>query len=218
MILNALFPGECVICSDLFFHKGQNIICPECLSEINKNPPQVCRGCGRKVYACICRQNKRFDDFMIFMNKNRYITEAVYWLKIKKYKTVAPEIGKRICEEITDFVYSRKIDFITYIPIDRKTLKDRGFNHLEEILKSAVPIFLIKNLMEKVRKTKLQMELSAEERETNLKGAFSLTGDVRDKNVLIFDDIITTGSTMMEALKTIKKGKPSKIYGYVIAG
>ncbi|NPA16503.1 ComF family protein [Persephonella sp.] len=218
MLLNFLFPGECVICKEIFFHRGQNVICPGCLSQINKNPPEVCRGCGRKISACICRPERRYDDFKVFMGKNRYITEAIYWLKIKKYRKIAPEIGNRICKDLSEFIHTRKIDTVTFIPLDRETYKERGFNHLEEILKSAVPGFLIKPVLKKTQKTRLQMELSAEERHTNLKGVFSLAENIREKNVLIFDDIITTGATMMEALKTVKKGRPSKIYGYVIAG
>jgi len=219
IILNALFSGECVICSGLFHHRGQNVVCPDCISRIKKENTLFCRSCGvRKENCQRCSGRRFFDDFSIFTKRSREITEAIYWLKIKKYRPIASEIGRTISEDIGMFIKSRKIDVVIFIPLDKKTFRERGFNHLEEILRSAVPDYLIKSVIEKVKKTKLQMELPAEERQRNLKGAFSLMESIKDKNVLIFDDIITTGSTMMEAFKTVKKGKPSKIYGYVIAG
>ncbi|MDQ7055593.1 MAG: phosphoribosyltransferase family protein [Persephonella sp.] len=108
------------------------------------------------------------------------------------------------------------MNLVTYVPLHRKTLKERGFNHLREILVHIFPSYMIREVVEKVRDTQLQMNLTRADRIINLKGAFRLSGNVKGKRVLVFDDIMTTGTTMLHMYKTIKKGRPEKIFGYLI--
>ena len=67
--------------------------------------------------------------------------------------------------------------------------------------------------MKKVKKTKKQHTLTYKERKTNLNGAFELIAKelIKDKNILIVDDIITSGNTLGECCKTLNKGKPKMI-------
>ena len=217
--LNALFPAKCVICQNLFVFEDQNLFCDDCLSMIKKEYVEYCSGCGNKIKNCqICFKKRVFHRIEIFKNNDRYITDLIYHFKIKGYKNLSTVIAKKIKEDITDFVKREKIDLITYIPLDKATLRERGFNHLEEILKKIFPSYMICEIVEKIRKTDLQMDLSRDQRLKNLKGAFSLKDiDIKNKRILIFDDIMTTGSTMKEICSVIKKGKPERVYGYVIA-
>ncbi|WP_457625460.1 ComF family protein [Persephonella sp.] len=217
-LLNGIFPAQCVICEDLFVFEDQNLFCCSCLSAVKKEKVYYCRSCGNKIENCQrCLRKRFFDDIRIFKNNDRQITEILYYMKIKGFKNLSSTVSGIIKDDIKNFVKENKINLITYIPLDRKTLKERGFNHLEEILREIFPSFLIQDAVEKTRKTKLQMELSRKERLKNLKGAFRLKRDIKGKRVLIFDDIMTTGSTMLEIYKAIKKGKPEKVYGYLIA-
>jgi Predicted amidophosphoribosyltransferases len=68
----------------------------------------------------------------------------------------------------------------------------------------------------KVKETKLQVELNKTERFENLKDSFKLTVDKIDGNTLVFDDILTTGATLLEAYKTIKDKVNGNLYAYVI--
>ncbi|WP_051654258.1 double zinc ribbon domain-containing protein [Persephonella sp. KM09-Lau-8] len=218
-ILNAIFPAKCILCDELFVYKTQNLFCEKCLNQIKKEDLKYCHSCGKKTENCQeCFKQRKFDDIQVFRSKDKAITEIIYQLKINGYRNLAPQLAEIIKEDITTYTKTNKIDIITYVPVDKETLKEREFNHLEEILKCTFPKYLIVPLVEKVRKTPLQMELTAEERWKNLKGVFRLKNhDIKDKNILIFDDILTTGATMLNMYKTIKKGRPKKIYGYVIA-
>lgn len=217
--MNALFPAKCVICQNLFIFKDQNLFCDGCLSMIKKEYVEHCSGCGNKIKNCqLCLKRRLFHRLRIFKNNDRYITDLIYHFKIKGYKRLSTVIAEKIKEDLEDFVREERIDLVTYIPLDKTTLKERGFNHLEEILKNIFPSYLIFEIVEKTEKTKLQMDLSRDQRLINLKGVFSLKDtDIKDRRVLIFDDIMTTGSTMKEVCNTVKKGKPEKVYGYVIA-
>ena len=216
-ILNAIFPGKCVICEELFIFEKQNLFCEECLSKIKKEKLIYCKSCGAKEVNCQkCIKKRYYDDIQIFRSNDYTLTQLIYWFKIKKFKNLSYLMAEKIKEDITTFTQEKKIDLITYVPLHKKILKERGFNHLKEILVHIFPSYIIREVVEKVTDTQLQMNLKKAERVTNLDGAFRLSGSVKGKKVLIFDDIMTTGTTMLQMYKTIKKGRPEKIFGYLI--
>lgn len=219
MFFSLLFPYECEICGDLFFVKNQNYICEDCLNTIYKTEFVYCHSCGKITSYCQnCLIDKKFDDIGVFTRTDEKLTKIIGIYKLKSVKALAKYISKIIYEDITEFVLKNKIDVITYVPLHKRVERERGFNHLKEILINIFPKIVVKELLLKVKDTKLQMELSKEEREQNLKDAFLLKkfSEVNGKNILIFDDIMTTGSTLLECYKEIKKGKPNKVFGYVI--
>ena len=99
--------------------------------------------------------------------------------------------------------------YLTYIPIDKKRLKERGFNQCEYIAKELSIITGIKtiNTLKKIKETKIQKTLKREERMENLKDAFEIINekDVKGKKFILLDDVITTGTTLNEGVKVLKK-------------
>ena len=220
LFFSVLFPQECKICENTFPIKGQNYICDNCLNSIYKMKFVYCHSCGKITSNCQeCVVDRKFYDIGIFTRVNDKLTKIIAIYKLKSVKALAHSIAEIIKEDIEEFVVKNKIDLITYVPLYKKLEKERGFNHLREILINIFPERAIKEVLIKTKNTKLQMELSKKEREKNLKNVFALRklSEVEGKNILIFDDIMTTGSTLLECYKEIKKGKPNKIFGYVIA-
>ncbi len=219
MIFNVIFPSECQVCNEPFLFKKQNFVCDECIYSIESVKPVICKSCGKKTRFCQdCITEKKFDDIGVFTEINEKIKKIIAIYKLNSVKPLAEELATLISKDIREFVEKHNIDTITYIPLHKKLQKERGFNHLREILLNIFEKDRVKEVLKKVRHTELQMNLSAEERKVNLKNAFLLTDivSVIDKNVLIFDDIMTTGSTLLEALNEIKKGKPKKVFAYVV--
>ena len=99
--------------------------------------------------------------------------------------------------------------YLTYIPIDKKRLKERGFNQCEYIAKELSINIGIKtiNTLKKIRETKVQKTLKREERIENLKDAFEIIDEkkVKGKKFILLDDVITTGATLKEGVKVLKK-------------
>jgi len=218
MFTNAIFPGKCIICNKIFTYNFQNIICSKCINKIQKERVIYCKSCGIKETKCQkCLKRKIFNQIKVFKNIDKEITDLIFWFKIKKYTNLSKVIADIIKDDITEFVREKQIQVITYIPLSIKIKKQRGFNHLELILKEIFPEYMIKKTADKIKETPYQMGLAKSERKRNLKDAFKLKEEITNKKILIFDDIMTTGTTMKEFYKTIKKGNPSKIYGYVIA-
>ena len=220
MIFSAIFPANCRICGHPFHFSKQNHICEECIYLIEPIKPIYCKSCGKKVRHCFdCQTEKKFDDIGVFTEINEDIKKIIAIYKLNSVKPISEDLANLIRRDILEFVEKNKIDTIVYVPLDKKLQKKRGFNHLREILLHIFDKDMVKDAVKKIRKTELQMNLSAEERRKNLKDAFLLMdySAIVGKNVMIFDDIMTTGSTLMEMLKEIKKGKPAKVFAYVIA-
>jgi len=118
------------------------------------------------------------------------------------------------------------IDFAGFIlipvPLSKKRLKERGFNQTEEIgkeLSKLLKIPLISDCLIKVKETLPQVELSDEEREENIKDAFSCQNQnkIQGRKILLIDDVYTTGSTMEECGRVLKDAGVREIIGIVTA-
>lgn len=123
-----------------------------------------------------------------------------------KHKAFANFIvnNKKICR------YLRKYDIIIPVPISKKRNRQRGYNQSElilmEIAKSMKDICVLTNVLYKVKDTLPQSTLGKEERRNNLKNAYEVRNNeiIKNKKVLLFDDIYTTGSTVEECSKMLK--------------
>ncbi len=216
-ILNSLFPAKCSVCGNLFYGEDQNVVCHTCLSSIKKQEPFYCKSCGSPFENCqTCLKKRKYQYIKVFTKRSDKIISIISTFKFDGIKPLGKYIAKLIEDDITSFVKENEIDTVTYIPLSKRIYRERGFNHLYEILKYIFPSYMIRDILYKNRETELQAFLSAEERRENMKNAFSLKESIKGKKVLVFDDILTTGSTMLEAYRAVKKGKPEGIFGYVI--
>ncbi|MCX6738177.1 MAG: phosphoribosyltransferase family protein, partial [Candidatus Parcubacteria bacterium] len=110
------------------------------------------------------------------------------------------------------------------VPIHKKKLKNREFNQSEEIAKHLSEEFglnFIKDLIIKIKNTPPQAELSKDERKKNITNTFEinplLKDVIKDKNILLVDDVFTTGSTMEECSKILKQNCAQSVWGAVVA-
>ena len=110
-------------------------------------------------------------------------------------------------------------DYILPAPSSKKTLIDRGFDHIrlitDDFIGKIKPVYLEDFI--KIKNTKAQHDLGKEERTINLRDAFKFDGDLTGKKVLIIDDIITTGNTSKEMIKVLEKANVKDIKILVLA-
>jgi len=106
--------------------------------------------------------------------------------------------------------------------LEKRKLKQRGFNQAEEIAKelsSFLKIPLVSDCLTKIKETLPQVELSGKKREENIKGVFLVKNNekTRGRKVLLVDDVYTTGSTMEEAARVLKTAGAKEVWGVVVA-
>ena len=206
--------------------------------------PKFCFGC-QKEKAYLCKDCQAVLDISGFHQKTEIsgIEDLYFALEYKspllknlvknfKYKPFIKELSKPLASLITAHLqlldtsllfYDQNSDFVLIpVPLEKRKLKRRGFNQAREIAKE-ISIFLnlplIDNALIKNKTTKAQVSLSEKERIKNIIGAFECQNQekIKGKNVLLVDDIYTTGATMREASEVLKKAGAKKIIGMVIA-
>ena len=121
-----------------------------------------------------------------------------YWDRLKKYKLVVP------------------------IPLSKQRLEERGYNQVDLIFQDVFKrknFFYQSNLLIKKRNTKVQSKLRKKDRKENMKNVFIVNKrfNIKDKNILLLDDIYTSGATMMYAAKALKKAGAKSVMGFVVS-
>ena len=204
--------------------------------------PPVCGICGKTDDKYIC--SKCFDRLKIYEKVKTDTYEDKYFKThfwIYEYKD---EIRKRIIDyKFNDksyifrtFVeliesnskaveYINSFDVIVPVPIHKKRLKQRGYNQCELIAKalskSMVNLTYANKILIKKRNITPQSTLNKAERASNIQGAYQLLDaqryDLKSKRILIFDDIYTTGSTVNECAKVLRKLTNEKIGVFTLA-
>ena len=113
-------------------------------------------------------------------------------------------------------------DIISAVPIHKKRKKERGYNQSEliarEIAKN-IPVIVYKNALKKIKNNKRQSDLSKEDRLDNVKNVYQIANEeiIKDKRVVLFDDIYTTGSTLNECSRLLKQNGVKEILAITLA-
>ena len=213
----------CAICGkDLF---DGEYFCEDCIKELPFNDKCICNHCGRKTnlpqnYCSSC------GNFYVSVDKARsifnYEKPISSLIKKLKYKN-----AKYISDIFTPFLKnlyeSNNFDaeVVCYAPMSEKAKKERGYNQSELIAQGFakemnLPIY---NGIQKIKETKRQAGLNKFERSINLKGAFRLKDkkEIKDKVVLLIDDVLTTGNTTEILAQYLKKAGAKKVLVMTIA-
>ncbi len=114
----------------------------------------------------------------------------------------------------------KKFDMILGIPTDAQRLKQRGFDIPEQVFKEALAQYgaWSNNILARIKPTAPQYGLTPAERRSNVSGCFKAANAVSDKNILLVDDILTTGATLEEAAKTLKQAGAKSVYALTMCG
>lgn len=193
-----------------------DFIFPKKCLECGKEGKYICEGCLAKVG----RGGISKDHISIFRYEG-VIRKAIIALKYKFSTEIAKELAKVCVEKLLANRYSLKAALVP-IPLHWYRRNFRGFNQSEEVGKLIAKEMgwkFIPNLLVKRKPTKSQVELRGADRHKNLRGAFSLNSSFRisDSDFIVFDDVFTTGSTLREAIKTLRLASAQKVWGLTIA-
>lgn len=172
-------------------------LCESCLSKLDyvDNEFEILGYKARALYF--------YNSFMAHL-----ISDYKFNRNTSLYKVFGQMIFEFLKEKNMD-----EFDYILTCPSSNSVLNYRGFDHVKLICD-----FFIKNTgmkylkdFKKIKNTRAQHKLSLEDRAKNLKNSFEFKGDLTGKNILIFDDIITSSNTVKEIIRTIEKSNPKDI-------
>lgn len=229
-LLNIFYPSFCFICKRyLPSNSDGEVICNWCWQSIERNTPPFCHRCGDYLSAKkeICpncfKKAFYFDRLWSACIYRGVMVEMIHLFKYKGYDF----LGKKLSGILIDFIREFRIplnliDFIIPIPLYSKKLREREFNQSEILAKEISKEFNLKlslgNLI-RTKDTKPQVLLSEDKRFENLKDVFFVKEkiELRDKNILLIDDVSTTGATLSEASCTLKESGVKNIFCLTLA-
>lgn len=237
VFLDTLFPINCFFCQ-----KPNEWICQECAEKIKILDAQVCPYCEKNIssYGHICQYCK--TKFLI-KNKKDYLDALIVSSSYKKNKisnlihqfkyNFVFDLSLPLAKIMTNSIIQHNLplpDMIIPVPLHKRRLRWRGFNQSEllanqisESLTPGLAIPVISNLILRKKFTTSQMKIkNYQERKNNLENAFSINPKInseiiKNKTILLVDDVSTTGSTLFECAKILKSNGVKKVFGIVIA-
>ncbi len=228
--LNVLFPSVCVNCG----LRGKTLICENCFSNIEINNSFFCPKCNRRLpadadlpkTANLCHPEEKFFLAAAASYQDKAVRELVHALKYNRAKIALESFGeivKRYSEKV--FRSPLEIENFTMIPIPLHPRKERerGFNQAEllaGIMNKELRIKVQEDNLIKIKNTDSQTEAKDyEERERNVSGVFAVEKpeEIAGRNIVLVDDVFTSGATMKEAVHVLKQVGARKIIGFVIA-
>lgn len=186
-ILDALFPPKCMFCKV----SGKGKICPDC----EKKLPYI-TGAGQLAHT----PSMGTENLAVFRYEGR-VAESVRKIKYTPNKQLVAFFAARLEEAILQHFADIKFDFLAEVPMAAKEVKERGFNHSAVLCKAlsvrmGVPV--LGGVLKEKDTAKAQHSLDLVMRMENAKSSIDVAKprDLCGKNILILDDIITTGSTL----------------------
>ena len=218
--LDLLFPKKCIVCDEIFEFKNRDrCLCDDCKNLFEIINSRRCKKCSRPIdsgnFCNLCSsKNNIFDLNYAFFVYDGIIPEMIHKFKFKNHPAVGIGLGKIMAENLDLNLINKKFDFIIPVPIHKKRMRERGFNQAEimarEISKKiSVPVRT--DILFRIKNTKPQWHLNSHERENNLKNAFAAK-KINHKNIILLDDIFTTGSTINKCSEVLKKSGADYIF------
>lgn len=215
-IISIIYPNRCISCNEILSFK-KKWLCSKCQCDFEAKEHKRCKICGRIIYhngnCRACNSSKRYFDkgHSVFEYKDS-VRNGIMNFKYKGLYSYGEFFGKAMADYALDYVIAdMDFDYVTAVPLHYNRLKGRGYNQ-SEILAKAVAKAIgseYKKLLERHIDTKALNSLGKNDRLREIKGAFVLKKgvSVEGKNILVIDDIYTTGTTINECCKVLKKNK-----------
>lgn len=219
--MDRLMPGACYLCRGTA--RGQTIICPDCRDDL----PVIrdaCPKCGnpwtRNSGCRNCRLGPFPVDSLVTPYHYQYpVNELIRQLKYRQKLILSQELGRAIARHSLKVCTSLP-EVLIPIPLHRTRQIARGFNQAAEIANAVgreLSIPVNSRLLQRRKNTLAQFDLEPAARKHNIKDAFTLRTGPHYECVALIDDVITTGATVNEAARLLKRAGVRRVEAWACA-
>jgi ComF family protein len=237
-----LFPSDCRICGTPLVKISRLPVCQECLDAMHAIAGGVCAICGERLFSSyavagdageprcgLCRRMEPpFARAAAYGSYESGLRELIHLLKYGGVRPAANVLGRMLAEAIATLEPEFPADSVAVIPVPlhRTKLRQREFNQAELIARAAMKIrprrdrlHLCAGVLERRRDTASQIGLTSHQRRENLRGAFAVAQPelVKGREVLVVDDVYTTGATVSECARVLRRAGTAKVWVATVA-
>ncbi|MBQ7650081.1 MAG: ComF family protein [Victivallales bacterium] len=224
--MDFLAPPVCPFCEKDVF-EGEDGICGKCASDLPQFPEKRCPGCGGPLdgilnlcEACADSGPRPWTRAVSAFPFFGQIRHALHRFKYRNKISLAPFFGRQMALAWLEHGMG-DIDAVSYIPLHWMRFMERGYNQAELLAAQVARHLELDTLctLRRTRSTGRQATLGKTDRLQNLRGAFKpyRTERFAGKNILLVDDVFTTGSTLAEATRTLLKSGAASVSVLTIA-
>lgn len=214
-LIRLIYPAKCMVCDAVLNENSFLYLCESC----KKSLPRYEKGFVKSM------QMPYVDGFFAAFYYRDGLKTAIHNMKFKSHPRLSQTMGSLICEELFKHEPLPDFDFIIPVPMHSRKKRQRGYNQAELVANEVARIIkkeLRTDILIKIRNTKPQILLKREERLRNLNNAFVVNNNIvinknRNSNVLLVDDVLTTGTTVNTCARILKENDFSSVYALVIA-
>ncbi len=232
---NLLLPMYCRACGARLLTEENCVFCPDCWESSPRIERPFCDRCGKphvrivglgalSNYPCAdCRDkpNRHIRRVWGAAYYDGAVSAAIRLFKFQNKRLLAEPLAAVMeefaCREMADETY----ELLVPVPLYHTRLRERGFNQslqLACLLREAFPSAEVDQSLQRIRPTCAQSTLTSEQRARNVRGAFAVQGDaIKDKRVLLIDDVITTGETATECARALKRAGAAAVDAFAVA-
>lgn len=227
--LSLFYPSLCVTCSaDIAIGE---YLCADCNATAPRIKPPFCERCSEpfpgaitESFSCAncAHRTLHFDAAVAAYRSRGVVRKLVHDFKYGRQFHLRHTLGSWLSETLTDpRLRGRRFDVVVPVPLHPARKRERGFNQaqvLAELVSAKISVPL-RGVLERIRYTTTQTAFDRAERMENLHNAFRLrkNANVRDSRVLLIDDVLTTGSTLSECARVLKKAGAVSVHAATAA-
>ena len=207
-ILNFFFPQQCMICGRIIYSDKNEYHCSKCKKLLNLNPHTARKGIFLKECWAISHHRG-------------IIKELIYLFKYQNKPYLSTFFGEILADYLKEKIFLN-FDLIIPIPLHKRRQEERGYNQSEllaNVVSKKLNISVDKKSLKRIKNTISQFELNLKQRKDNIKNAFEIKnkGIINGKTILLIEDISTTGTTLEECSRILKKAKAKEVFSLVIS-
>ena len=236
-LIDIIYPPRCLICKEFLHHHNQtdksnpNSFCRTCTENFQKISSPLCPICGVPLLPDIeedhlCENCIRTRPFFEAARAPYFYEDilmtAIHQFKYKGKKIFADPLGALLFRFATSWVQESRTLLTIPVPLHPKRLRERGFNQsllLARYVAKQLETELDFLSLRRVRHTSPQTALGRKERRKNVRNAFQVVNPsaVKAREVLLVDDVATTGNTLNECAKALRRAGCKKVLCLTIA-
>ncbi|MGB8583463.1 MAG: ComF family protein [Candidatus Sulfotelmatobacter sp.] len=237
-----LFPSDCRICGEPLVKVSRLPVCRECLDGMHRIASGTCAICGERLFSShaqltdagasrcgLCRRiEPPFVRAVAYGSYEGGLRELIHLLKYASVRPAANVLGRMLAEAIEELEPEFQPESVTVVPVPlhRSRIRQREFNQAETIARFAIErmaaserFTLSAGALERRRETLSQTGLTSHQRRENVRGAFAVAHSevVRGHEVLVVDDVYTTGATVSECARVLRRAGATKVWVATVA-
>lgn len=237
-----LFPSDCRLCGAPLIRVSRVPVCEQCLDQVRPITQSVCELCGEclaspyrlasddgSVRCGLCRRlEPAFERVAAYGSYESGLRELIHLLKYENMRPVANVLGRMLGEVIADLAACFEGSHVLVVPVPLHSTKSRqrGFNQAELIVRAALKypphdreFEIAGGVLQRWRYTESQTGLSRHQRQENIRGAFTVVHPERvlGREVLLVDDVFTTGTTVSECARILRRAGAVRVVVATVA-